>query len=107
MGSKSPHPPFGHLLPCEDAREKAHFICLLPSPDLIRGWEKVADRPDEGPLLAICDSPACRARWRAAPEGVSGIASPPRLLRAAYFFRNNGARSYACNNAGLNGRPIE
>jgi prevent-host-death family protein len=24
------------------------FQRLLPSPDLIRGWEKVADKPDEG-----------------------------------------------------------
>ena len=28
---------------------------LLP---YVFAWEKVADRPDEDPLLAICDSPA-------------------------------------------------
>ena len=33
---KSPHPAFGHLLPCQVAREKVIIIkCLLPS----EGWE--------------------------------------------------------------------
>ena len=37
---KNPHPAFGHLLPCQVAREKAIIIkCLLPFEE----WEKVAE----------------------------------------------------------------
>ena len=37
---KSPHPPFGHPLPCQGARERAIIIKrLLPFEE----WEKVAE----------------------------------------------------------------
>ena len=51
---KSPHPPFGYLLPCEDAREKAHFICLLPFA-LANG--RRCRQADEGSLVSCPDQP--------------------------------------------------
>ena len=39
--------PVGHLLPCEGAREKARVVEQFAYSR--RRWEKVADRPDEGP----------------------------------------------------------
>ena len=47
---KSPHPPFGHPLPCQVAREKAIIIkCLLPFGE----WEKVPNGRMRAPLKEV------------------------------------------------------
>jgi protein ImuB len=67
---------------------------LLPSPGLSRGWEKAADRPDEGPsrpllifespepakvIAAVPDGPPMRLTWRRVTRRVAKAEGPERV----------------------------
>ena len=82
---------FSHASRTGEGKKKKR---LLPSPGLSRGWEKVADRPDEGPsrpllifeapepanvIAAVPDGPPMRLTWRRVTRRVVKSQGPERV----------------------------